>query len=313
MSESCGHNGGEDQLELVGVEELFDRDAPRLSHRVELAGELRRMLDEELAPLGGRSRPLWISKSHVADVSGCEAYVQARRAVAFVWSDRAALGSLADTAAPAALGGADATAAVEQAFDQLVRRGDSLGVFLDGLTTTSRELLVAEAISLVDEGLVRSWPAMPASWFEHQVSMAATVGGGAARLRGVPDLLIGRLVHPSGASRALLLDFKAGAVRAEHVAEQRFYGLLATLACGRPPWRTATYYLASGQALFDDISEELLFHTARHVANVARRSAALEAGDPPAYQTGPSCRWCPIRPGCPVHSQPEQIAAPALR
>jgi len=92
----------------------------------------------------------------------------------------------------------------------------------------------------------------------------------------VPDLIVGSLRGQAGVSLALVLDWKTGAMRSDHIDEQHFYGLLAALAGGVvPPWRVATYYLGSQSGIYDEVSEAHLFEAADQVVAAVRARRAI--------------------------------------
>jgi hypothetical protein len=288
----------------VDTATLLDRDAPRPTHRSDLADELRRYIEDELrgpeaSALRGQPKALWVSKATYSAYAACEAYGIARRAEEFSWSEPAVLGTVTDRAIAKVLGTTTAPAeAVEQVLAVLEAAHDNLAGYLAGLGPSSKDLLAVQVADLL-EGLLAVWPRYKSSIYEHQVRLKVNLAGGAVVLSGVPDVVLGRLREPSGQSRALVADWKCGRLRPEHRVEQRFYALLVTLAAKRPPWRVATYYVTEQVALVDDVDEALLWATAKQVTAVVRRMAAINGGDVPQRRRGPQCRWCPLQASCP--------------
>ena len=116
-----------DDLELVTTEELLDRSLPRPVANEELSKKLRLVLEEGLADLEGRRKPLRISKARLAEAEGCEAFAEARREERFSWSESAALGSLVDKAITIGLAKrSSAEACVEEAISEIRREGKDL-------------------------------------------------------------------------------------------------------------------------------------------------------------------------------------------
>ncbi|MHB1504493.1 MAG: PD-(D/E)XK nuclease family protein [Acidimicrobiales bacterium] len=290
---------GDDSV-LLATEDLLDRSLPRPIAREELVGELRQVLEEGLADLAGREKPLWISKARLGEANQCESFAAARRAERFSWSEPAALGTLADRAIAVGLAQRlSPEACVESALAATKREGKDLARFLDALGPATKELLVVNAAELVG-GLLDCWPCFSPDNFESQVAMRARLASGAVVLSGTPDLVLGSLHAPDGRSRALVLDWKSGQLRPEHALEHRFYALLTTLQARRPPWRVATYYLARQRSLVDDVSEELLFEVAARVIEVAHALDDIAASRRPTrYRPGECCAWCPISSVCP--------------
>ena len=301
----------DDDLQLVTTEKLLDRSLPRPVANEELSKKLRHVLEEGLADLAGRKKPLWISKARLAETEGCEAFAEARRAERFSWSEPAALGSLVDKAITIGLAKrSSAEACVEEAISDIRREGKDLARFLGSLGPVTRDLFKTNAIELILQ-LLHSWPRFPLTNFESQVAMRAHLAGGSVVLSGTPDLVLGSLYSPDGLSRALVLDWKSGQVRPEHRVEQCFYALLATLQAGRSPWRVATYYLTRQRSIVDEVNEGMLFQVAHQVIEVAHALDDLGAKRRPArYLLGASCAWCPIASVCPERTR-EDASGPA--
>lgn len=82
---------------VVDTPTLMDREAPRPTHRGDLADELRSYLEETLASPGAsklarRPKTLWVSKGAYSAFAACEAFAVHRRSEAFSWSEPAVLG-----------------------------------------------------------------------------------------------------------------------------------------------------------------------------------------------------------------------------
>ncbi len=75
-------------------------------------------------------------------------------------------------------------------------------------------------------------------------------------LHGRLDLALG---DPSeGRASVCLVDVRSGERRGDHGQERRFHALLETLRSGAQPFRSATYYPATGEVDMEDITETLL-------------------------------------------------------
>jgi hypothetical protein len=282
---------------LVGFDELIDGTAERPVHRTELVEELLGHLEHNLSELVGPQDPpagIVISKSRISELSSCENVVPMRRRMPFSRKEKAAFGVVVDEAITIALGiGAPAADAVARALDEVrARGGGNLAGLVDGLAPASRDAFVSEAEGLV-AGLLVVWPDVPRSSVKSQVKLKVRLLGGAVVLVGVPDLIIGSLRGQAGVSQALVLDWKTGGMRSDHVDEQHFYGLLAALAGGVvPPWRVATYYLGSQSGIYDEVSEEHLFEAADQVvAAVRARRAIAPVLRGSGHRVEPACAW----------------------
>lgn len=294
----CGRDHPETKARhLVGLNELIDGTAERPVHRTELVGELLGHLEHNLSELACPQEPrsgIVVSKSRISELSSCGNVEPIRLRMPFSRKERAAFGVVVDEAITIALGiGAPAAEAVARALDEVRSRGGgNLAELVDGLAPNSRAAFVSEAEDLI-AGLLAVWPDVPRSSFKSQVKLKVRLLGGAVVLVGMPDLIIGSLRGQAGASVSLVLDWKTGGMRSDHVDEQHFYGLLAALAGGVvPPWRVATYYLGSQSGIYDEVSEEHLFAAADQVvAAVLARCAPVPSLLGPSHRLERSRAW----------------------
>jgi hypothetical protein len=133
--------GGSEEA-VVDTATLLDRDAPRPTHRSDLADELRRYIEDELrgpeaSALRGQPKALWVSKATYSAYAACEAYGIARRAEEFSWSEPAVLGTVTDRAIAKVLGTTTAPAeAVEQVLAVLEAAHDNLAGYLGAWVAT---------------------------------------------------------------------------------------------------------------------------------------------------------------------------------
>ena len=285
---------------LIGVGErpAFPPDLDlRLRARIEAAGGA-------LEP----SRPLWLGKSSLNDLSRCPGLFEAVRAgerKPFAFSARFAAGRLAHKAIELEVAGRedrDPHLLVTEAVDRL-GEDEAFRAYWEGLDDLRRDENLMEAAKTLE--LFRS--TMPplrrmrrelspsTEWF-----VKAELFGGALVLSGSLDLVLGSGSQAAGRrATRLAIDLKTGRAWSEHAEDMRFYALLLTLRFGVPPYRVATLYLDSGEWQAEDVDERILEHAAVRVIEAARATAAGDAGHPPELRAGPFCTWCPRAATCP--------------
>lgn len=158
--------------------------------------------------------------------------------------------------------------------------------------------VIVEATNKVN-GFLTSWPDLKDNWsprFEEKV--AAAVGG--LRMSARVDLILGN-PRVDGRQTMLIADWKTGDLSDRHYDEASFYGLVAALRHGVPPWRSLVYSLASGEWTEPDITEGRLWQAADAVVDAAcRQVAVLTEQREPQLTGGPHCRWCPLKDTCPA-------------
>jgi hypothetical protein len=100
-------------------------------------------------------------------------------------------------------------------------------------------------------------------------------------------------------SGKVLVDLKTGGFSPDHTPDLRFYALLETLRLGTPPSVLASYYLDSGRAQHERVTEGVLdAAVARTIAATERVVELRHGGVAPTQRTGPRCRWCAIASSC---------------
>jgi len=175
-------------------------------------------------------------------------------------------------------------------FGQVVltgQLGDPVGDGLAGLDARGRADLVAFLRGLPGaerralEQVVRrqatmmatQWATVAPGW-QPRVADRLTVplAGGRVVLRGIADLVLG--TPSDGRASICLVDVRSGDPQPGHRRYRGFLALLETVRSGAPPFRTATYYPASGDAQVDEVTDDLL---AGAVDDVLRALPAREA------------------------------------
>jgi hypothetical protein len=207
-------------------------------------------------------------------------------------------------------------------FDAASRRpGDpaSLSAWLNACPAEEAERLRAEVGHLLAT-FREVWPVLPERAVEVRIEepIVIRLAGGLVTLRGRPDMVFDS-PRADDRARALVVDLKTGRPRSEHDRhELRFYGLLVTLATGKPPFRWSTYYVTEGRAESEDLREETLEVTARRVLDGVRqairlaphRSGAASDEDDLTITGGAWCRYCLRRASCPAAPERLEVSHP---
>ena len=285
------------------LEALGARPGERPAFDPRLRDELRRVLQERLAPLAERlpdGENLWVNKHLLSQVHGCEGLFLARDAEDFSWSTANARGVVSHKAIELSIswrGDPPPGELVDEALARLIGGGDRIADYLAGLGEGERAELHGEAVERVSMFL-ECFPPLEARWRPVAESrLRADLCGERIVLSGKVDLTIGR----ADGTRAgkVLVDLKTGGFSPSHRDDLRFYALVETLRIGVPPRLLATYYLDGGRLQDETVTEALLESAAERV--VRGVDAAIELrheGRAPTLRPGPPCGWCPQSEDC---------------
>lgn len=245
-----------------------------------------------------RGERLWVSKSRLTNVHGCE--VKYLLPDEFEWKPSTAAGFVAHKAIELALnwrGEPHPGTVVDEAMAVLADQADGRGAYIGGLGDAEWAELRSRAVDRTTKFL-HDFPPMPTS--SHPVLEASTKWQppGTIELSGKVDLAVGR---PEGnESRILIVDFKSGGRSPHHRDDLRFYALLHTLRQQVPPRKLATYYLDYSEADAEDVTDGALQAAlARTAAGIERHIELVVEGREPVKRVGAACRWCPLRSECP--------------
>ena len=260
-----------------------------------LHDEASTALAELSTRLGGDT--LWVSKSFLARVHGCE--VLHLQPDEFEWRPATAAGFVAHKAIELALnwrGEPVPAVVVDEAIARLADQANARGAFLDGLSEGDRAELRSRAIDRATK-FIQDFPPLPLSAQPVLEATAKWRPAGTIELSGKVDLQVGR---PNGReSQLLLIDFKSGARSFHHRDDLRFYALVQTLRQSVPPRKLATYYLDYAEAEAEDVTEGALRAAlTRTLDGIERHIELTMEGREPVKKPGPSCRWCPLADGC---------------
>lgn len=240
---------------------------------------------------------LWVSKSFLAKVHGCE--VRHLAPDEFQWKPTTAAGFVAHKAIELSLnwrGEPHPAAVVDDALARLVDQPDGRGAFVAGLSEGDWAELRSRALDRTTKFL-QDFPPLPISAQPVLEASARWRPNGTVELSGKVDLQIGR---PSGReSRLLLIDFKSGSRAGHHRDDLRFYALVQTLRQAVPPRKLVTYYLDYAESDVEDVTESTL-QAALHrtLAGIERHIELTVEGRDPLKKVGVACRWCPLQESC---------------
>ncbi len=260
-------------------------------------------LEDGLADLGAEldpEDPLFVSKRALANVHGCELRHVVERGADFEWNATIARGSVAHKAIELSVhwrGEPDPLDMVDEALARLTDGTDSLAEWLRACAEADR----AELRALANERVVtffECFPPLKARWVPvTEGRQRASLLGGRVVLSGRTDLSLGRPVGSTAGK--VIIDLKTGGFSPSHLDDLRFYALVETLRLGTPPRLLASYYLDSGRAHPEPVTEGLLHAAVARTVDGARLLHELEVGSrEPQTRPGRTCRWCPALAGC---------------
>lgn len=265
---------------------------------------LRIQLEESLAPLAAKlspERPLYISKSSLTTVHGCEAHFMASLDT-FEWTLMNVRGTVMHKAVELSInwrGPVEPADLVDEALARLEdeeSRGPS--EFIAQLSPGDRAQLRGYAVDLYTK-FEESFPPLKASWRPVTESAARVeLFSGAIFMSTRVDLTLG------GPGSKVIIDLKSGRIYSNHREDLRFYALVESLRSGQAPRRLATYSLESARADVEEVTEGVLQAAARRV--VAGATAIYELtreNREPKLNPGPQCRWCPLKDSCEIGQQ----------
>ena len=290
------------------VDELLAVDQPRPRFDAGLAANLRRRIEEALAPVAdGLDRPLRMGKHDIGSVHTCEAYYRAEKDH-FSWAPRNAYGAVAHRALRLSISLRDEPPPldlVDMAMDAYVgedKADGSLGRYLQSASYLDLAELRAQANDVVVQ-FFECFPPLRREWRPRtDTPIVVAFCGDRISLRGRPDLAFGQARGDEAG--VLIIDLKTGRSYPHHLDDLRFYALLQTLKVGIPPYRVASYYLDSATFHAEDVTPSTLeIAAARAVDGIRKIARLLQQAGPAAITPGAACRWCRLRDDCEGPSQ----------
>lgn len=269
----------------------------------ELRHQLRAELEAAVAHLGpdlDPDDPIFISKHQLGMVHGCEVRLLAEEKAGFAWSVATARGTIAHKAIELSINWKGEPVPAELVDETIARQanaGDSLAEFLQQASEFELTELRAEALDRVTK-FAESFPPLSSRWRPVTESRARVeLADGRIILSGKVDLSLGQARGTTAGK--VLIDLKTGGPAPVHTDDLRFYALLETIRLGVPPRLVATYYLDSGVARTEAVTEGVLHATVARVTDGIERLVGLAHGTvEPVLRPGPACRWCVALADC---------------
>jgi hypothetical protein len=275
---------------------VFDAD---LRHH--LRAELEEGIQPALAALPD-GQELFVSKSRLNGVTGCEARFLEEDANPFSWTPAMARGTVAHKAIELAIswrGPTNPSHLVDVAIERIIDEGYSLGTWLtdeDEATVAQLRGEATERVTTFEE----CFPPLKPEWRPKPESkVKAYLGAQRVVLQGKVDLTIGKARGLE--ARKVLLDLKTGRFQAHHREDLRFYALLETLKLGTPPRMVGTYELDAGVLHDEAITVDVLRSAVRRTVDGVNRLVELLHGGAdadPTLKAGPLCGYCPLAATC---------------
>lgn len=281
------------------VVDVLGKPAGWLPLPLAVVDSVRDQIETGLAALAAKitpDRPLFISKSSLTTVHGCEAHYLASLD-SFEWTILNVRGTVMHKAVELAInwrGPIEPALLVDEALARLEdeeSRGPS--EFIAQLSAGERAQLRSYAVDLYTK-FEESFPPLKASWRPVTESAARVeLFGGLIFLSTRVDLTLG------GPGSKVIIDLKSGRIYSNHREDLRFYALVESLRSGQPPRRLATYSLESARADVEEVSEGVLQAAVRRVIDGANAIFEItRESREPKLNPGAQCRWCPLNKTC---------------
>ncbi|MDA3007784.1 MAG: PD-(D/E)XK nuclease family protein [Actinomycetota bacterium] len=271
---------------------VFDRDAIE-----SLTAEMHDVvehLSDRLQAAG--MADIFLNKTRIAGVLGCEArYVGDD---SFEWNVATATGTVAHRAIELGINWRDEPVPAELvdiAIELIIADGRGPAVWLGSASPAECADLRGGATDAVVKFIETFPPIDPRSRPVVESSIRWPVRGPIV-FGGKVDLVLG--VAAGAESRKVVIDLKTGVTRAEHLDDLRFYALVETLRTGVPPRKVASFYLAAGNAVVEDVTVDLLRSAIRRTVDAAVAAVELAEGRAATTTPGAMCRWCALQAEC---------------
>ena len=285
------------------TDDLGATRAQRPAFRDDLRDHLRHEIEETLNPLltDVPNLPLVVWKRDLSTLHDCEARFLAEKTADFVWTVPMAKGSVAHKAIELLVtwrGDPTPLDLVDEAMARLEHSERGVGTFIQSLDEAERAELAGKANDFVAT-FVETFPPLNRRWVPVAESNVRTeLCEDQLGLHGRVDLTLGRA--DGNVAGKVLVDFKTGRPNRTHLDDLRFYALLETLKVGVPPRLLVNYYLEAGQPRREEVTEDLLWSTAKRLIDGVAKRIELEGHTKRAPVPSPSagCRWCPGLEGC---------------
>ncbi len=240
---------------------------------------------------------IFMTKHRIASALGCE--VQHMNEDEFVWKPAVAGGQIAHRAIQLLLnwrGDPSSAELVDEAIARLSDEERGLGDWIAGQSQAD----IADLRSIATDKVIKFRECFPPIDQRYAPTTESSIRWpveGPIVLSGRSDLTIGRAIGSE--SRKVIIDLKAGRVAPAHREDLRFYALIETLRTHVPPRKLASFYLAAGSAVVEDVTERVLLAASRRTLDAIDAEIALTIEKrEPVKRPGASCNWCPLLGGC---------------
>ena len=285
------------------TDDLGAKRDQRPSFRDDLRDHLKHEVEETLSPLLTEvtELPLFVSKRALSMLHNCEARYVAEQEVEFAWTVPMARGSVAHKAIEMLVtwrGEPIPLDLVEHAMARLEISDRGVGTFIQTLDEAERAELAGRANDFVAT-FIETFPPLQRRWVPVAESrVRAELCEDQLALQGRVDLSLGKA--DGNVAGKVLIDLKTGRPAMSHAEDLRFYALLETLKVGVPPRLLVNYYLEAGEPRREEVTEDLLWSSAKRLVDAVAKLIELSSRDPrpPTTSPGPGCRWCPAAENC---------------
>ncbi len=280
------------------TDDLGAKRGERPSFRDDLREHLKHEVEETLSPLLTEvtDLPLFVSKRALSMLHNCEARYVAEQDVEFAWTVPMARGSVAHKAIEMLVtwrGEPIPLDLVDHAMARLEISDRGVGTFIQTLDEAERAELAGRANDFVAT-FIETFPPLQRRWVPVAESrVRAELCEDQLALQGRVDLSLGKA--DGNVAGKVLIDLKTGRPSMSHAEDLRFYALLETLKVGVPPRLLVNYYLEAGEPRREEVTEDLLWSSAKRLVDAVAKLIELSSRDPrpPTTSPGPGCRWCP--------------------
>ncbi len=285
------------------TDDLGAKRGERPSFRDDLREHLKHEVEETLSPLLTEvtDLPLFVSKRALSMLHNCEARYVAEQDVEFAWTVPMARGSVAHKAIEMLVtwrGEPIPLDLVDHAMARLEISDRGVGTFIQTLDEAERAELAGRANDFVAT-FIETFPPLQRRWVPVAESrVRAELCEDQLALQGRVDLSLGKA--DGNVAGKVLIDLKTGRPSMSHAEDLRFYALLETLKVGVPPRLLVNYYLEAGEPRREEVTEDLLWSSAKRLVDAVAKLIELSSRDPrpPTTSPGPGCRWCPAADTC---------------
>ncbi len=185
--------------------------------------------------------------------------------------------------------------AVELGLARARRTESGLGRWLEREITDDDLVELVEITTRRTAAWLDTMPPIPSGW-SPVVENAVTATVGPVTLPAKYDLSLGAAKGMTAGR--VVVEWKTGRPRPEHLTAARHYAAVETLAVGVPPAAVAVHYLDERRLVVEEVTMDTLLAAGRAVVTAAARVDRLNRLDRLSTGPGVLCKWCPVVTGC---------------